>query len=98
MSAARREPQRTCIGCREAAGKQGLVRLVRAPEGALAVESPGQRLPGRGAYLHRNRSCWEHALEGATIGKALRMSPKSGDLEDLRLYLETIPTSGAEEA
>ena len=98
MSAARPEPQRTCIGCREAAGKRGLVRLVRGAEGGLAVESPGQRLPGRGAYLHHNRSCWEHALEGATIGKALRMSPKSGDIEGLRHYLETIPQNGAEEA
>ena len=98
MSAARPEPQRTCIGCREAAGKRGLVRLVRGAEGGLAVESPGQRLPGRGAYLHHNRSCWEHALQGATIGKALRMSPKSGDIEGLRHYLETIPQNGAEEA
>ncbi len=98
MSAARPEPQRTCIGCREAAGKRGLVRLVRGVEGGLAVESPGQRLPGRGAYLHHNRSCWEHALEGATIGKALRMSPKSGDIEGLRHYLETIPQNSAEEA
>ncbi len=98
MSAARPEPQRTCIGCREAAGKRGLVRLVRGAEGGLAVQSPGQRLPGRGAYLHHNRSCWEHALEGATIGKALRMSPKSGDIEGLRHYLETIPQNGAEEA
>ena len=98
MSAARPEPQRTCIGCREAAGKRGLVRLVRGAEGGLAVESPGQRLPGRGAYLHHNRSCWEHALQGATIGKALRMTPKSGDIEGLRHYLETIPQNGAEEA
>lgn len=98
MSAARREPQRTCIGCREAAGKRGLVRLVRAAGGNVAVEAPGERLPGRGAYLHRERSCWERALRGATIGKALRLSPKSSDIEGLRQYLATIPESGAEEA
>lgn len=98
MAVARREPQRTCIACREVAGKRELVRLVRSPEGAVAVESPGQRLSGRGAYLCHDRSCWERALEGATIGKALRMSPNSGDLEGLRRYLETIPDTGAEEA
>lgn len=98
MSAARREPQRTCIGCRGVAGKRGLVRLVRAPEGGVAVESRGERLAGRGAYLHRTRSCWEQALRGATIGKALRVAPDSGDLEGLRQYLETIPDGGAEEA
>ena len=98
MAVARREPQRTCIGCREVAGKRGLVRLVRSPKGAVAVESPGERLAGRGAYLHHSRSCWERALGGATIGKALRMSPNSGDIESLRRYFETIPDTGAEEA
>ncbi len=98
MAAARHEPQRTCIGCREVAGKRGLVRIVRAPEGGVAVESPGKRLAGRGAYLHRSRSCWEQALQGATIGKALRMTPNSGDLEGLRRYQEAIPDRDAEEA
>ena len=98
MPAARREPQRTCIGCREVAGKRGLVRIVRAPEGRVAVEPAGERLQGRGAYLHRSRSCWERALQGATIGRALRASPDSGDIEGLRRYLETIPDSDAEEA
>jgi len=98
MATARPEPQRTCIGCRGVAGKRGLVRIVRAPEGGVAVESPGERLAGRGAYLHRTRSCWEQGLQGATIGKALRMAPDSGDLAGLRRYRETIPDGGAEEA
>ncbi|MCY3602323.1 MAG: YlxR family protein [Chloroflexi bacterium] len=98
MPVARREPQRTCIACREVAGKRSLVRLVRSPEGAVAVESPGERLAGRGAYLCHRRSCWERALGGATIGNALRASPNSGDLEGLRRYFENIPNTGAEEA
>ena len=98
MAADRYEPQRTCIGCREVAGKRALVRIVRAPGGEVAVESPGERLPGRGAYLHQTRSCWEQALQGATIGKALRLSPLSGDVAGLRRYIETIPVSSAEEA
>lgn len=98
MAVVRREPQRTCIACREVAGRRSLVRLVRSPEGAVAVESPGERLAGRGAYLCRSRSCWEQALAGATIGTALRMSPNSGDIEGLRRYFENIPNTGAEEA
>ncbi|HCV00988.1 MAG: nucleic acid-binding protein [Dehalococcoidia bacterium] len=97
MPAARREPQRTCIGCREAVGRRSLVRLVRVAEGGVAVEVPGQRLSGRGAYLHRSRSCWESAFQGATIGKALRMSPKAGDIEGLRRYIETNSGIGVEE-
>ena len=98
MAAARREPQRTCIGCREVAGKRQFVRIVRAAEGRLAIESRGERLAGRGAYLHNSRVCWERALEGATIGRALRISPNSADIEGLRRHLDTIPVSSAEEA
>ena len=98
MAAARREPQRTCIGCREVAGKRRFVRIVRAAEGGVAIESRGQRLVGRGAYLHNSRDCWERALQGATIGNALRMSPNSADIEGLKQYLDTIPLNGAEEA
>ena len=98
MAAARREPQRTCIGCREVAGKRDLVRIVRAPEGGLAIESRGERLAGRGAYLHGDRACWERALQGATIGKALRMAPDPAHIEGLRRRLETISGNGAEEA
>ncbi len=98
MAAARREPQRTCIGCRQVAGKRALVRLVRRDHGAVAVEASGERLAGRGAYLCRERACWERALQGATISKALRMSPRPEVLEDVRRRLETLSVPGAEEA
>ncbi len=94
----RREPQRTCIGCREVAGKRGFVRIVRAAGGGVAVEEPGERLPGRGAYLHRRRSCWERALRGGRIGAALRAKPAAADVAGLRRRLETMPANGAEEA
>ena len=98
MPRERREPQRTCIGCREVADKRGFVRLVRTVEGRVAVEEPGERLPGRGAYLHRRRSCWERALRGGRMKAALRLSPASADVAGLRRRLETMPANGAEEA
>jgi predicted RNA-binding protein YlxR (DUF448 family) len=49
-----------------------LVRLVRTPEGILAVDRTGKQ-NGRGAYLCRQRSCWEAALKGRQLGKALKM-------------------------
>ena len=65
----RREPQRTCVGCREVQGKRTLMRVVRSPEG-IQVD-PSGKLPGRGAYLHDQRSCWEKALKGS-LARALR--------------------------
>lgn len=56
-------PQRTCVGCRGVAPKKELLRIVRTSEGIQY--DPTGKLNGRGAYLHKQRTCWERALKGA---------------------------------
>ncbi len=77
-SASRRKhvPQRTCVGCRQVLAKRALIRVVRGPEGVRV--DPGGKAPGRGAYLHDQRSCWKVGLRGA-LGHALRtdLSPEA---------------------
>ena len=51
---------RTCIGCREQVGDDELLRLVRSPDGQVVVDLR-RRLPGRGAWVHPQRSCLEQA-------------------------------------
>lgn len=87
---ARHIPQRTCIACREEAGKRGLVRIVRTPEQRVVVDPTG-RANGRGAYIHPLRSCWVKALKGATIKNALKVSPALDDVEALRVYGMGLP-------
>jgi len=41
--------------------KRGLVRLVKQPDGGVAVDDVG-RMPGRGAYLCRQAACWQEAV------------------------------------
>ncbi len=65
-----REPVRTCVGCREDAGKRGLVRLVRA--GGVVRADPTGRAPGRGAYLHPDRACVELARRRHGLERALK--------------------------
>jgi hypothetical protein len=52
--------------------KRDLVRLVRTPEGQLVIDKTGKQ-NGRGAYLCHQRSCWEAALRGRQLSKALKM-------------------------
>ena len=64
-------PLRTCVVCREKDAKRSFVRIVRTPEGELAIDPTGKR-NGRGAYLCRRFSCWQLAAEGNALDRALR--------------------------
>ena len=59
------------MGCRQAAGKQALIRIVRRAEGGAAVDVTG-RAAGRGAYLHQAATCVESARKKRSLDRALR--------------------------
>ncbi|HEX2234664.1 MAG TPA: YlxR family protein [Actinomycetota bacterium] len=66
------EPVRTCVGCRTRRPRAELVRVVRAPDGAVALER-SRGAPGRGAYLCADgRRCLEEALRSGRLARALR--------------------------
>ncbi|HOZ38600.1 MAG TPA: YlxR family protein [Anaerolineaceae bacterium] len=81
-------PQRTCVGCRQVLSKRQLIRIVRNSEGV--VIDPSGKLPGRGAYLHDQKSCWVKALKGS-LAHALRTTIQEQDLAALRAFMETLP-------
>jgi predicted RNA-binding protein YlxR (DUF448 family) len=61
---------RTCVACRQEAGKRTLIRIVRGPEGGVQVDLSG-RAPGRGAYLHRDPGCIENARRKRALERSL---------------------------
>src|SRR4030042_1719542 len=82
-SAGKAQPQRTCAACRKIKPKREMVRLVRTPRGDVEIDISGKR-EGRGAYLCRDRACWEKALKGKQLEHALKGSITREDLD--RLY------------
>jgi predicted RNA-binding protein YlxR (DUF448 family) len=66
----RREPVRTCVACRQEAGKGSLVRIVRGAAGAATLDLTG-RASGRGAYLHQDSKCIETARKKRVLERAL---------------------------
>jgi predicted RNA-binding protein YlxR (DUF448 family) len=58
------------VGCREEAGKEALIRLVRRPDGGATVDRTG-RASGRGAYLHDAPSCVDIARKKRSLDRAL---------------------------
>lgn len=71
MQTRRYEPVRTCVACRQEAGKGSLVRFIRKADGGAAIDLTG-RTQGRGAYLHRDPSCIEIARKKKALDRALK--------------------------
>lgn len=67
----KRQPKRTCVGCRGVFAKNEVVRVVAAPSGA--VIDYREKLPGRAAYLCPRSACIMKALGKGALSRALRM-------------------------
>ena len=81
-------PQRTCVGCRQVLAKRALIRVVRGPEGVRV--DPSGKAPGRGAYLHDQRSCWQTGLQGA-LAHSLRTDLSPEARQALMDFADSLP-------
>jgi predicted RNA-binding protein YlxR (DUF448 family) len=77
----KRAKQRTCIECRKTDAKQGFIRIVRTPEGAVEYDPTG-KVNGRGAYVC-SLACLEKALQTHKFDRALRVSVDKKKCEQL---------------
>ena len=101
----RKQPQRTCVACRQVQDKQALIRIVAHPTGA-AVDPDATRA-GRGAYLHARAACWQAGLGLTATGagkrrrtpleQALKVTLSAEARRDLAAYLP-VWDGGAEAA
>jgi predicted RNA-binding protein YlxR (DUF448 family) len=73
---------RTCIVCGIKDNKRKLIRIARTDAGV--VVDPSGKMIGRGAYLCGQKNCWERAMNGNILNKALRISLTDADRERLR--------------
>jgi predicted RNA-binding protein YlxR (DUF448 family) len=62
-----------------------MVRIVRAPDGAVGVDPTGKR-SGRGAYLCLQPSCWQTALKRHALDRALKTELTAADREALAAF------------
>ena len=85
-------PQRTCAACRQTTEKRNLIRLVRTPDGTVAVDISAKK-PGRGAYLCPKKDCWEMALKKNRLEHALRTKLGSNNRQVLIEYSNNLPGS-----
>ena len=85
----RRQPQRTCIICRETADKRSLIRIVRTAQGGVQIDQRG-KVPGRGAYLCHKVSCWETALKSSALAHALMTELSAEERQQLETFAQKL--------
>ena len=96
----KRVPQRTCVACRQVKSKRELIRVVRAPDGRVCVDETG-KAHGRGAYLCRDRRCWEKGIGQASqtksspLAHALKVTLSETDRAALLGYAQQLPDSAS---
>lgn len=66
----RKIPLRRCTGCNDQKPKKELVRVVRSPQGEIALDRVG-KMPGRGAYLCPSAQCLAKARKAKRLERAL---------------------------
>jgi predicted RNA-binding protein YlxR (DUF448 family) len=89
-------PQRTCIACRQVKPKRELIRVVRAPKGEIHIDETG-KAHGRGAYLCRDRACWEKGIgqvyhtKSSPLIHSLKVTLTEADRAVLLDYAQQLP-------
>lgn len=90
---AKKIPSRQCVGCRESRTKRELIRVIRTPEGQVALDETG-RMNGRGAYLCRRVECLQKARRSRGLERSLKVTIPDEIYDRLEEELKDIDTEG----
>lgn len=74
---------RTCVGCRNKKLKQELIRIVCNKQSEIMIDSK-QTLSGRGAYVCKDKDCFEKAVKSHKLKNALRTNIDGRKIEEIR--------------
>ena len=83
---AKSQPVRLCLGCREPKGKSEMLRIVRTCEGTVQIDLRG-KLSGRGAYVCKNRACFDKVIKSKALDRALGVSIPADIIDSINAYL-----------
>lgn len=88
-------PMRMCVGCREMKPKRELVRVVRAPDGAVSLDPVGKK-PGRGAYVCKSEACLNRAIKQRQLERQLEVVLTEEVAVQLRQAVRDLPADGGD--
>ena len=73
MEKIKKIPQRRCVGCGEHFDKNSLWRIVKSPDGVVALDKTS-RAAGRGAYICKNIKCLRIARKAHRLESNLEIA------------------------
>ncbi len=79
----KRIPERRCCGCGLNMPGKDMIRIVRSPEGDIAIDDKG-KMNGRGAYICRNAECINKAEKKDSIGRSLKAAVPAEIYKELK--------------
>ncbi len=91
----RKIPMRQCLGCNEHKPKAELIRVVRAPDGSVSLDTVGKK-PGRGAYICRDVTCLKKVRKSGRVARnlACEITPEVYDRMEAELAGDPDTTAG----
>ena len=66
-------PQRQCVGCRTMRDKRDLLRIVKAPDGTISLDTTGKKY-GRGAYVCHDPECLKKARKSRALERTFEVA------------------------
>ena len=88
-------PMRMCVGCREMKEKRELIRIVRTPEGEVALDTTGKP-SGLGAYVCRKAECLRRAIRQKQLERQLEITLTPEITDALTAEMERLSAAGSE--
>lgn len=83
----KKTPQRLCSGCQAFHDKKAMTRVVRKPDGEVALDLTG-KAAGRGGYVCKSADCVQRAKTGKGLDRALKTAVPSSIYELLLAQIE----------
>ena len=83
---ARKIPMRRCVATGEQLPKKELLRVVRTPEGTLAVDVTG-KANGRGCYVCKKSECAEKAANPKLLKHHLNVAVEQETADELKAQI-----------
>ncbi len=74
-------PTRKCVGCGEMKEKRDMIRVIKTPEGEIALDRT-LKANGRGAYICNDAECFKKAVKNKGLERSLK-SPIPQDVREL---------------